>query len=99
MIRVSDLMNNVSKENIRAGMNLIYSMMRFIAMTLDMAQDNFTARETITCIAEGVLDQAAELYRDVGEYVAALPNTEGRNNTLEQRNSKEGEENEKDIQC
>ena len=89
---MSELMNKVSKENIRAGMNLIYSMMRFIAMTLDMAQDNATARETITCIAEGVLDQAAELYRDVGEYVAALPDTEGRNNTLEQGNNKEGDE-------
>lgn len=89
---MSELMNNVSKENIRAGMNLIYSMMRFIAMTLDMAQDNPTARETITCIAEGVLDQAAELYRDVDEYVTALPDVEGRNNTFEQRNNKEGDE-------
>ena len=91
MIRVSDLMNNVSKENIRAGMNLIYSMMRFIAMTLDMAQNNPTARETITCIAEGVLDQAAELYRDVGEYVAALPDTEGRVSSSEGRIDKEGD--------
>lgn len=89
---MSDLMNNVSKENIRAGMNLIYSMMRFIAMTLDMAQNNSTARETITCIAEGVLDQAADLFRDVGEYVAALPDAEGRNNTSEQGNDKEGDE-------
>ncbi len=89
---MSELMNKVSKENIRAGMNLIYSMMRFIAMTLDMAQDNSTARETITCIAEGVLDQAAELYRDIGEYVAALPDAEGRNNTLGQRNNVEGDE-------
>ena len=75
-------------------MNLIYSMMRFIAMTLDMAQDNTTARETISYIAEGVLDQAAELFRDIGEYVAALPDAEGRKCTLEQRNNKDGEKNE-----
>ena len=73
---MSELMNDVSKENIRSQMNLIFTMMRFLATVLDLAQNNEMVRSTLNSMSEGVLEQAAVLFRDVGEYVAQLSETE-----------------------
>ena len=59
---MSELMNDVSKENISSQMNLIFAMMRFLAMV----------RSTLSSMSEGVLEQAAVLFREVGEYVTKL---------------------------
>ena len=53
---MSELMNKVSKENIRASMNLIFTQMKFLSMLLDLAQDTPTACETLTVTAEGLFD-------------------------------------------
>ena len=73
---MSEMMNDVSKENIRSQMNLIFAMMRFLATVLDLAQNNEMVRSTLNSMSEGVLEQAAVLFRDVGEYVAHLSATE-----------------------
>lgn len=69
---MSDLMNNVSKDNIRSEMNLIYTMMKFMSTILDMVPDSKIARDTLCSTAEGVFSQATDLYRDVGNYAAAI---------------------------
>ena len=58
----------------------------------DTIRHNSIARRRLLELLKVCLTRLLGLYRDIGEYVAALPNTEGRNNTLEQRNSKEGDE-------
>ena len=65
---MSELMNKVSKENIRASLNLLYSMMKFLSMLLDLAQENPTACETLTVTADGLFEQTAVLYRDICSY-------------------------------
>ena len=69
---MSELMNKVSKENIRSSMNLCYSMMKFISMLLDLVQENPVARETLTITADGLFEQAAALYRDINAYAEAI---------------------------
>ncbi len=91
---MSEQMNNVSKDNIRAGLNLVYSMMRFLAMIIDMAATSKIARDTIVTTAEAILNQAAELYSDVGNYATAIANDAGRVSTLQCRNDKTGDDNE-----
>lgn len=59
----------LSNDGIRGQMNLVYSMMRFIATILNMAKDSPLARETISVTAEGLLEQCAILYRDISQYV------------------------------
>lgn len=73
---MSELMNRISKDNLRSSMNLIFSMMKFMAMILDLLQDSKVARETLAITAQGLSEQADILLRDVGEYVSAL--SEGR---------------------
>ena len=73
---MSELMNDVSKESIRSQMNLIFAMMRFLATVLDLAQNNEMVRSTLNSMSEGVLEQAAVLFRDVGEYITKLSATE-----------------------
>ena len=87
---MSDLMNQVSKDNIRADMNLLYAMMKFMAMILDLLQDSKVARETLAITAQGLSEQANTLLRDVGEYVSALPEDK-RVSALDYRNGKEGD--------
>ena len=70
------LQNDISKMEIRGQANLIFTMMKFMVTVLDMVWDNPIARDTLVCMAEGVLEQATVLHRDVGKYVSALPDTE-----------------------
>ncbi len=69
---MSELMNKISKENIRAGMNLLYSMMKFLSMLLDLAVDSSAARETLTDTACGLFEQTAILFRDINAYAETL---------------------------
>ena len=69
---MSEMMNKVSKENIRAGMNLIYTLMKFLSMLLDLAEDTPVACETLTITADGLFEQAAVLYRDLNAYAEAI---------------------------
>ena len=94
MILVSELMNKLTKDNIRSQLNLIFAMMRFLSTIMDMAIDNDMVRETLTGTAEGIFNQAAVLYRDVDEYVTALPENKERVSILPCRNNIAGEENE-----
>ena len=96
---MSELMNTVSKDNIRSQMNLLFSMMRFLATILDLALDNQMACDTVSITAEGILKQATLLYRDVGTYVAALSDREGRTTDSDGRNAMVGDENEAHLQC
>lgn len=84
-------MNKVSKDNIRAGMNLIFSMMKFMAMILDLLQDSKVARETLAITAQGLSEQADILLQDVGEYVSAL-SEDKRGSASDHRNEKAGDE-------
>ena len=58
----------VSKGSIRSTMNLLFSMMKFLAVLLDLAQENSLACETLAVTADGMFQQAAELYRDINQY-------------------------------
>ena len=69
---MSELMNNVSKENIRASLNLLYSMMKFTSMLLDLAVDSEAARETLTDTASGLFEEAAVLFHDISVYAEML---------------------------
>ena len=71
---MSELMNKVSKENIRASLNLLYSMMKFIAMLLDMSVDSQAARETLTDTASGLFEHTAVLFHDISAYAETLSN-------------------------
>jgi len=73
---MSELMNKLTKDNIRSQLNLIFAMMRFLATIMDMAADNSMVRKTVSGTAEGIFNQAAILFRDVSEYIAALPDRE-----------------------
>ena len=73
---MSELQNNISKDGIRVQMNLVYSMMRFIATILSMAKDSRLARETISVTAEGLFEQCAILYRDISQYIELTSATE-----------------------
>lgn len=65
---MSEQMNSISKDSIRTEMNLVYTMLKFISMLLDMVQDTPLARETLTVTADGMFQQAAELFRDINIY-------------------------------
>ncbi len=69
---MSELMNKVSKENIRASLNLLYSMMKFLSMLLDLAADNQAARQTLTDTVSGLFEQSAVLFHDISAYADAL---------------------------
>ncbi len=91
---MSELMNKVSKDSIRAGLNLVYSMMRFLSMIIDMAATSKIARDTLVITAEAILNQAAELYADVGNYANAIANDAGRVSASQCRNDNTGDDNE-----
>ncbi len=91
---MSDAMNNISKDNIRSNLNLIYSMMRFLTTILDMAATNKIARDTLVITAEGLLNQAAELYADIGNYATAISDDAGRVSASFCRNDNSGDDNE-----
>ena len=67
-----EMRNEISKLNIRGQLNLIYAMSKLLVSILDMASDSQVARDTLNKTAEGVLEQAAILYRDIEEYTAAV---------------------------
>ena len=71
---MSEMMNKVSVDNIRTGMNLLYTMMKFIAMLLDLAPENSTARETLMDTASGLFEQTAVLFHDISAYAETLTN-------------------------
>ena len=71
-----EIRNEVSKLNIRGQLNLIYAMMKLLASILNMVQDNKVARDTLCKTAEGLLEQATILCRDIGKYTAAASNAE-----------------------
>ena len=59
-------------------MNLMYSMMKFLAVLLDLAQENPLACETLAITADGLFQQGAELYRDINQYSEMASEAEGR---------------------
>ena len=65
-------MNNVTKNNLRTQMNLLFSMMKFLSTILDLTQDSPTVQKTLAVTAEGFFDQAAVLFRDISAYTEAL---------------------------
>ena len=69
---MSELMNDISKGNIRTQMNLIFAMMRLLATILDMAQNSQMACDTLDSTAEGILEQSAILFRDIKKYTSAV---------------------------
>ena len=69
---MSGLMNNISKDNIRTSLNLLYTMMKFLSMLLDLAVDSQMARETLTDTASGLFEQTAVLFHDISTYAEAL---------------------------
>ena len=71
-----EMRNEISKLNIRGQLNLIYAMSKLLVSILDMASDSKVARDTLNKTAEGVLEQAAILYRDIEEYTAAVSSSE-----------------------
>ncbi len=71
-----EVRNEVSKLNIRGQLNLIYAMSKLLVSILNLVQDNKVARDTLCKTAEGMLEQATILYRDIGKYTAAVSNTE-----------------------
>ena len=68
--------NEISKMNIRGQLNLIYALSKLLVSILNLVQDNKVARDTLCKTAEGLLEQATILYRDIGKYTAAAPNAE-----------------------
>ena len=69
---MSEIRNELSKGNIRCQMNLVFSMMRFLATILNMAPDSETVCETLTSTAKSIVEQADVLCNDVNSYVSAL---------------------------
>ncbi len=69
---MTETRNELSKGNIRCQMNLVFSMMRFLATILNMAPDSEMVCETLVSMAKGVAEQADVLCHDVNSYVAAL---------------------------
>ena len=69
---MSGMQNDIRKGSIRTQMNLIFSMMRLLATILDLAINSQIACDTLDTTAEGVLEQAAILYRDVKDYISAV---------------------------
>ena len=68
----------VNKGSIRSTMNLMYSMMRFLSVLLDLAQENPLACETLAVTADGLFQLGAELYRDINLYSEMVSETEER---------------------
>ena len=68
----------VSKGNIRSTMNLLYSMMKFLSVLLDLASENPLACETLAVTADGMFQQAAELYRDIHQFSEKVSEAEER---------------------
>ena len=69
---MSEAKSELSKGNIRCQMNLIFTMMRFLATILNMASDNEMVCETLTSIAKGIVEQADILCNNVDSYISAL---------------------------
>ena len=89
---MSELMNKVTQDNVRAELNLVYAMMRFLATILSMASDSQLARDTLVSTAEGILEQAAILYRDIGNYASAVADDTERVHTMPCRSIVNGDE-------
>ncbi len=68
--------NEISKMNIRGQLNLIYAMSKLLVSILNLAQENKVARDTLCKTAEGMLEQATILYRDIGRYTETVSNAE-----------------------
>ena len=58
----------ISKDDIRATMNLLYSMMKFISVLLDLAPDNQMAQETLVGTASSLFQETAVLFHDISAY-------------------------------
>ena len=72
---MSEIRNEISKMSIRGQLNLIYAMSKLLVSILEMAPDSPMARDTLNKTAEGVLEQAAILYRDIEDYTDAVSGT------------------------
>lgn len=68
----------VSKGSIRSTMNLMYSVMKFLSVLLDLSSENPLACETLAVTADGMFQQAAELYRDINQYSEMLSEAQER---------------------
>ena len=90
-------MNKVCKDNIRASLNLLYSMMKFMNTVMDLVQGSQVARDTLAITAQGLSEQADLLLKDVGEYVSALSDDK-RVSASDHRIEMAGDKNETHIQ-
>ena len=70
------------------------SLMRFLSTRMDIAADSDMVRETLYGTAEGIFNQAAVLFRDIDQYVAALPECKERVSRLPCRKNIAGDGNE-----
>ena len=68
--------NEISKMNIRGQLNLIYALSKLLVSILNLAQENKVARDTLCKTAEGMLEQATILCRDIGRYTETVSNAE-----------------------
>ena len=69
---MSEMRNEVSKMNIRAELNLIFSMSKMVVSILDAAEDNQIACDTLRSVAESIMNQAAYVYGKVNTYTEGL---------------------------
>lgn len=68
---------NDAKDNIRATMNLLYAVMRFISMLLDLVPDNQLAQETLVGTASSLFQQTAVLFHDISVFAEMEKDTKG----------------------
>ena len=69
---MTKLMNQLTKENIRSTMNLVFTQMKFLSMLLELAPDNLTARETIIATTDSLFQQTAVMCHDINMYVQTV---------------------------
>lgn len=68
---------NDAKDDIRATMNLLYTVMRFISMLLDLVPDNQLAQETLVGTASSLFEQTAVLFHDISAYAEMEKDAKG----------------------
>ena len=69
---MTKLMNQLSKENIRGTMNLVFTQMKFLSMLLELAPDNITARETIIATTDSLFQQTAIMAHDINMFIQTI---------------------------
>ena len=69
---MSEVRNEISKQEIRSELNLLYAMSKMIVTVLDAAADNQIACDTLRSVSESLLNQAAYCCGKVSMYTEKL---------------------------